>query len=67
MLQHRLIIALSAIGVVAGSMTGMAAGFPEKDITFVIPNRAGGGFDVYARGRGAVHAEVSTQQGQRRA
>ena len=49
MLQHRLIIALSAIGVVAGSMTGMAAGFPEKDITFVIPNRAGGGFDVYAR------------------
>ena len=49
MLQHRLIIALSAIGVVAGSMTGMAAGFPEKDITFVIPNRPGGGFDVYAR------------------
>ena len=49
MLQHRLIIALSAIGLVAGSMPGMAAGFPEKDINFVIPNRPGGGFDVYAR------------------
>jgi putative tricarboxylic transport membrane protein len=26
-----------------------AAGFPERDITFIIPNQVGGGFDAYVR------------------
>jgi len=49
MFHKRMILALSAVCLMASSTTGMAAGFPEKDITFVIPNRPGGGFDVYAR------------------
>ena len=49
MIHQRMLLVISAIGLVTGSMTGMAAGFPEKDITIVIPNRPGGGFDVYAR------------------
>jgi tripartite-type tricarboxylate transporter receptor subunit TctC len=28
---------------------GIAAGFPERDITFIIPNQVGGGFDAYVR------------------
>ncbi len=27
----------------------LAAGFPEKDITFIVPYSAGGGFDLYVR------------------
>jgi len=27
----------------------LAAGFPERDITFIIPNQVGGGFDAYVR------------------
>jgi tripartite-type tricarboxylate transporter receptor subunit TctC len=28
---------------------GIAAGYPERDITFIIPNQVGGGFDAYVR------------------
>lgn len=44
-------LVLATLGLIVGSMTATAtaAGFPEKDITLVIPYRAGGGYDVYAR------------------
>jgi len=29
--------------------SALAAGFPERDITFIIPNQVGGGFDAYVR------------------
>ncbi len=37
-----------AAAIVLPSPT-FAAGFPERDITFVIPNQVGGGFDAYVR------------------
>jgi tripartite-type tricarboxylate transporter receptor subunit TctC len=41
------IATLVAFCVVAGSAG--AAFFPERDITFIIPNQVGGGFDAYVR------------------
>jgi tripartite-type tricarboxylate transporter receptor subunit TctC len=50
--SHRWLAASAAlvIGVVV-SISGpvRAAGFPERDITFIIPNQVGGGFDAYVR------------------
>jgi tripartite-type tricarboxylate transporter receptor subunit TctC len=42
-------IAILAIAACGGSGRGIAAGFPERDITFIIPNQVGGGFDAYVR------------------
>jgi len=42
-------IALFAITASALPAPGIAAGFPERDITFIIPNQVGGGFDAYVR------------------
>ena len=42
-----LAIAVGALSV-APAPAG-AAGFPEHDITFIIPNQVGGGFDAYVR------------------
>ncbi len=42
--------AAAAVVALAGMMTpAMAAGFPDKDITLVVPFSPGGGFDTYAR------------------
>lgn len=38
-----------AAPVLAVARPGWATGFPEKDITFIIPYSAGGGFDIYVR------------------
>jgi tripartite-type tricarboxylate transporter receptor subunit TctC len=38
-----------APGILANRRARAAAGFPEKDITFIIPYGAGGGFDNYVR------------------
>jgi tripartite-type tricarboxylate transporter receptor subunit TctC len=43
------IVAVAAIAPLAVQTPAVAAGYPEKDITLVIPYRAGGGFDVYGR------------------
>jgi tripartite-type tricarboxylate transporter receptor subunit TctC len=44
---------LYAAGIAAPTLAMMqptrAASFPEKDITFIIPYSAGGGFDIYVR------------------
>ena len=44
---------LLAAGIAAPSLLmtrpGFAAAFPEKDISFIIPYSAGGGFDIYVR------------------
>jgi tripartite-type tricarboxylate transporter receptor subunit TctC len=50
--SHRCLAAGAAfvIGVVVGiAGPASAAGFPERDITFIIPNQVGGGFDAYVR------------------
>jgi tripartite-type tricarboxylate transporter receptor subunit TctC len=39
----------TAIAALALPCPTLAAGFPERDITFVIPNQVGGGFDAYVR------------------
>jgi tripartite-type tricarboxylate transporter receptor subunit TctC len=41
-------IAAAAIALSLAS-PARAAGFPERDITFIIPNQVGGGFDAYVR------------------
>jgi tripartite-type tricarboxylate transporter receptor subunit TctC len=43
------IAALTAAGLCVMTATAGAAGFPERDITFIIPNQVGGGFDGYVR------------------
>jgi len=47
----RLLVAPLALAfvAVANSRPAGAAGFPERDITFIIPNQVGGGFDAYVR------------------
>jgi tripartite-type tricarboxylate transporter receptor subunit TctC len=42
---------LAALAIAAAALPGAAgaAGFPERDITFIIPNQVGGGFDAYVR------------------
>jgi tripartite-type tricarboxylate transporter receptor subunit TctC len=40
------LFAVEAFGV---PRRAAAAGFPERDITFIIPNQVGGGFDAYVR------------------
>ena len=39
----------TAIAAFALPSPALAAGFPERDITFIIPNQVGGGFDAYVR------------------
>jgi tripartite-type tricarboxylate transporter receptor subunit TctC len=39
----------ASLAVVALALPAHAAGFPERDITFIIPNQVGGGFDAYVR------------------
>lgn len=39
----------ATIAVCENTGTAAAAGFPERDITFIIPNQVGGGFDAYVR------------------
>ena len=39
----------TAIAALALPCPTLAAGFPERDITFIIPNQVGGGFDAYVR------------------
>src|ERR1700691_4113180 len=43
------IAALAAAAFWAMAATAGAAGFPERDITFIIPDQVGGGFDAYVR------------------
>jgi tripartite-type tricarboxylate transporter receptor subunit TctC len=43
------IAALLATAACALAGPALAAGFPERDITFIIPNQVGGGFDAYVR------------------
>jgi tripartite-type tricarboxylate transporter receptor subunit TctC len=47
----RLAVSIAAFAIAASGWPGpgIAAGFPERDITFVIPNQVGGGFDAYVR------------------
>ena len=44
---------VSVLGIAAFALLlpapALAAGFPERDITFIIPNQVGGGFDAYVR------------------
>jgi tripartite-type tricarboxylate transporter receptor subunit TctC len=40
---------LGATANYANAPSAQAAGFPERDITFIIPNQVGGGFDAYVR------------------
>ncbi len=42
-------VAVGAAGLIAAAFSGNAQAFPKKDITFVIPYKAGGGFDAYVR------------------
>jgi tripartite-type tricarboxylate transporter receptor subunit TctC len=42
-------VALFATATCALARPAPAAGFPEHDITFIIPNQVGGGFDAYVR------------------
>jgi tripartite-type tricarboxylate transporter receptor subunit TctC len=44
-----LAIALLAVALSGTPGRGIAAGYPERDITFIIPNQVGGGFDAYVR------------------
>ncbi len=46
---YRLGAALIAGATLAVAAPAWAAGFPEKDITFIIPYGPGGGFDTYVR------------------
>jgi tripartite-type tricarboxylate transporter receptor subunit TctC len=44
--------AFATLAIAAGALSSapaIAAGFPERDITFIIPNQVGGGFDAYVR------------------
>ena len=46
--------AFASLAIAAGALSAApapagAAGFPERDITFIIPNQVGGGFDAYVR------------------
>jgi tripartite-type tricarboxylate transporter receptor subunit TctC len=45
------VLAIAAIAAFALLLPApaRAAGFPERDITFIIPNQVGGGFDAYVR------------------
>src|ERR1700733_14479033 len=43
------IAALAAASVWAMAAGAGAAGFPERDISFIIPEQVGGGFDAYVR------------------
>jgi tripartite-type tricarboxylate transporter receptor subunit TctC len=43
------IAAVAAIAIVSLPAPTRAAGFPERDVTFIIPNQVGGGFDAYVR------------------
>ena len=47
----RLAVSIAIFAMAASGLPGrsIAAGFPERDITFVIPNQVGGGFDAYVR------------------
>ena len=42
-------VAAFAINSLCNPSPTLAAGFPERDITFIIPNQVGGGFDAYVR------------------
>jgi tripartite-type tricarboxylate transporter receptor subunit TctC len=42
-------VSIAMLVVAASGPSGIAAGFPERDITFIIPNQVGGGFDAYVR------------------
>jgi putative tricarboxylic transport membrane protein len=44
-----LAVSIAMLAIAASAAPGIAAGFPERDITFIIPNQVGGGFDAYAR------------------
>src|SRR6202166_3741756 len=43
------VLGIAAIAAFALPVPGRAAGFPERDITFIVPNQVGGGFDAYVR------------------
>jgi tripartite-type tricarboxylate transporter receptor subunit TctC len=48
----RFVNAFACLAIAAGALAAapvVAAGFPERDITFIIPNQVGGGFDAYVR------------------
>ena len=47
----RLAVSIALLAIAASGLPGpgIAAGFPERDITFIIPNQVGGGFDAYVR------------------
>src|ERR1700722_6445030 len=47
----RLAVSIAVLAIAASGLPGpgIAAGFPERDITFIIPNQVGGGFDAYVR------------------
>jgi tripartite-type tricarboxylate transporter receptor subunit TctC len=47
----RLAISIAALAIAACGAPGhgVAGGFPERDITFIVPNQVGGGFDAYVR------------------
>ncbi len=51
--RHRFCLAIATLlsAAVVSGFAGHAgaAGFPERDITFIIPNQVGGGFDAYVR------------------
>src|SRR5580704_15717096 len=50
-LRFRLAVSIALVALTASALPapGMAAGFPDRDITFIIPNQVGGGFDAYVR------------------
>jgi tripartite-type tricarboxylate transporter receptor subunit TctC len=51
-IASRLLSVFACVAVAAGVLSAApagAAGFPERDITFIIPNQVGGGFDAYVR------------------
>jgi tripartite-type tricarboxylate transporter receptor subunit TctC len=51
-IAFRFVNAFACLAIAAGALTALpaiAAGFPERDITFIIPNQVGGGFDAYVR------------------
>jgi tripartite-type tricarboxylate transporter receptor subunit TctC len=48
-LRLGLAVSITMLVVVVSGTPGAAAGFPERDITFIIPNQVGGGFDAYVR------------------
>ena len=47
----RLAVLMAVLAIAAAGLPGpgIAGGFPERDITFIIPNQVGGGFDAYVR------------------